>query len=136
ELYATVAPVAVRLDPRARAQLRMRLEVLVIRERTIALKQAEAARIVHLHPARADRRRVVERTPQPLAGVETQQQPVRVVHLRTKIVEMPARVLAEEEHARQRRDAELADRAPREKMRFDVDHGARPRPDVEPVRSG
>jgi hypothetical protein len=65
-----------------------------------------------------------------------EEQAVGVVHLRPEVVEAPGRVLAEEEHARQRGEPELRDRPPREEPRLHLDPRLDPREHVEPVGPG
>src|SRR3981081_2109109 len=66
ELDATLAPVAQRLDPIARAQVKIRLDVLVMSRIAIALHQAEAAGMLVHEPIDAQRVRIHQRTPGPL----------------------------------------------------------------------
>ena len=122
QLHRAVAPVALRADPDAGAEVGARLQVLVVLEVAVALEQAETARVVHLQRVHLQRVRVVERPPQPLTRIEVQQQPVRVVHLGTEVDGRLQGVLAVEEHAGERRDAQHRDRAPQKHTRLHMHH--------------
>ena len=123
QLDAAAAPVALRLDPRRSAACSAtRLEVLVVVEVAVALEQAEARRVRRLEgrsPGGARGLSSGRQSHSPVARLE--QQAVGVVHLGTEVVEVPLRVLAVEEHARERRDAELLDVVAQEEPRLDVD---------------
>src|SRR5262249_41913903 len=108
-------------DPRAWASLGLRLEVLIAVEAPVALGETEAHRTLRAKLAHAQRLRVVERPPQPFAALEVDEEPVGIVHLGAEVVEPARRVLAAEEHARQRCDAELLDGLAQEELAFDLD---------------
>jgi hypothetical protein len=105
-------------------------------EVAVALEEAEAARVVHLEAAHAERLRVVEGAPQPLAGREAEEDAVGVVHLGPPVVEPPRRVLAVVEHGGERADAELVDLATEEEAHLDLHGRLLPRRDDEPIGAG
>ena len=59
--------------------------VEIVVEHAVALQQAEAARIVVGEGRDHDARRIVERTPEPLAGAGPHRQPVGIVHFGTPV---------------------------------------------------
>ena len=84
-----------------------------MQEIAVALDQAEPARVLVAEGGDAQILRVEQRTPDPLALPGLHLETVAVVDLRPEIVEAAPPVLPEEEHAGQRRHAELADVAAR-----------------------
>src|SRR5947209_9413886 len=105
-------------------------------EVAIALQKAEPAGLLHPEVAHVQRAAVVERTPQPLAAREAEQEPVGIVHLGAKVVEGPIGVLAVEEHAGERRDPELAHLPPQEETAVDVDRRLLARAEHEAIGAG
>jgi hypothetical protein len=77
--------------------------VLIRGEIPLALEQAVALDVRRVENLVARRRRVVERPPENLAVAHVDEQAVAVVNLRAVVVKFAFRVLAEPEHARQRR---------------------------------
>src|SRR3546814_9317262 len=65
ELHRAAAPLADRLDPDGGALLVLH-PVLIVVEAAVALRQAEAARVLVREAGEADTRRVVEGAPDPL----------------------------------------------------------------------
>src|SRR5205823_11815878 len=102
-------------------------------EVAIALQKAEPAGLLHPEVADVQRAAVVERTPQPFAAREAEQEPVGVVHLGAEVVEGPVGVLAVEEHAGERRDAELAHLLAQEETALDLDRRLLARADHEAI---
>ncbi len=94
-----------------------RLEILVVVEIAVALQQAEAARVGHLEAAGLMRRGLSSgrHSHSPLSKCSSR--PSESCTSGRKSSKRSRRVLAEEEHAGQRRDAELSDGAAREQPR-------------------
>src|SRR3546814_5345946 len=73
-----------RLDPDGGALLVLH-PVLIVVEAAVALRQAEAARVLVREAGEADTRRVAEGAPDPLARTGPHRQPVGIVHLRPPV---------------------------------------------------
>src|SRR5207245_11532775 len=114
QVHPAGAPLALRLDPRARPQLVARFEVLVMAEIAVALHQAEAPRAGGGEGAEQRPPRIDEGPPQPLAAAGVQRETVGAVHLGAIVFALRALVLAEGEHAGERRAAERGDLPPPE----------------------
>ena len=115
--------------------LEQRLRVFVVRGLAIALHQPEAVRIGRAERGDEQPARIDERTPDPFAGAGVDRQAVRIVDLGPVVVATRL-VLAEREHAGQRRDAELGDRLARKDSCGHLHHGVDARRDHEPVGAG
>ena len=122
QLHPPGAPLALRLDPRARPQLVARFEVLVMAEVAVALHQAEAPRAGGGEGAEQRPPRVDEGPPQPLAAAGMQRETIGIVHLGAIVLALRALVLAEGEHAGERRDAELAELLAQVEPGFHLEH--------------
>ncbi|MDT4845631.1 hypothetical protein FQZ97_796240 [compost metagenome] len=110
QLHAALAPVAQRLDPGARAAFVARFHVFIAGEAAVALHEAEAAWVLHGERADRDGLRPLQRAPQPFAFAGEHHQTVGVVHLGAEVASHGL-VLAGEEHAGERRDAQGVHRA-------------------------
>ena len=87
----------------------MGLEILVVVEVAVALHQAEAARVGQREAGHQQAPGVDQRAPEPFAGAREDRQPVGIVHLGTVVLARRTLVLAEVEHAGQRRQPEPGD---------------------------
>src|SRR6266404_9062765 len=134
ELYGAVAEAAPRRDPHARTQIGAGFEVLVVAEVAVTLDQAEPLWVQRLERVHAERLRVVERPPQPLA-LEVDLQAVGVVDLGPEVGKRPDRVLAEVEHAGERRDPELLHGFAQEQPALDRDDRLLAGRDDEAIRA-
>ena len=121
ELDVSRSPLRARLDPERRPPIVLRLGVLEVGELPLALQQAEALRAVVEKGRCPQRARIRERAPQTLAAAVDDLQTVGIVHGVAIIVEACAVRLIEQEHRRQRRDAERRELDAREQCRLHVD---------------
>ncbi|MNE33486.1 hypothetical protein D3C80_1271570 [compost metagenome] len=131
-----LAPVALRLHPGARAQLVAVVEVFVAGEFATALEQAEALRILHAVGADREVFRVVQRTPDPLAVAGMDLQAGGVMQLGAEVVLLGRLVGTEQEHAGERRQAQLAHAVAQIDTRLHVDHGLDARTHDEAIGTG
>src|SRR5688572_33334221 len=96
------------------------------------LFRSEAARAIHRERGGQGLPRIEQRTPQPLAVAGRDQQAVGIVHFGPEVRAMRL-VLAEEEHAGERRDPERCVSRTQEDAPAHVHHGLGPGMDVDVV---
>ena len=108
QLDAAFAPVALRLDPAARAQIVTVVEIPVLTKLAAALQQTEAFRVLYGKGRDSQMARIVQRTPDPLAIAGMDRQTVGIMQRRTIVHYRRRLIRPVKEHTGQRRDAQLA----------------------------
>ena len=136
QLHHPFAPVADWLYQSARAILVVRLQVLIAAEVPIALEETEGPGILDLEVAHPQPDGIDQRAPDPLAQTGFHQQAVGVVDLGSEVVHEAVGILAVEEHAGQRGQAELLDAFAEKESRFHVEDGLAAGLDDEAVGTG
>lgn len=136
QFHGALAPVALRLDPGTRTQVVAVIQVFVAGELAAALEQAEAFRVLHAEGAHRQVLRIVQRTPQPLAVAGMDLQAAGVMQLGPEVVLLGRLVGAEQVHAGQRRQAQLADLVAEEHAGLDIHHRILARTQHEAVGAG
>src|SRR5689334_14325399 len=105
-------------------------------EPALTLHEAEADRIAQCKRRDEESLGIRQRTPDPLVRARVDRQAVRVMDLWSVVVATRPLVGAEEEHARQRRQTELAAALAHEEPRVDVERRRDAGLQNEPVRAG
>ena len=131
-----IAPVADGFDPQTWPCFKMRFQVLVGVEITLALQQAEAARVVIVKAAHLKIGRIGEHAPQRLAAAIAHEQTVGIVHRGPKVVDTGSVVRIEEKHAGHRRDAGFRNIDTRVHRHLDIVDRDLTRPDRNPIGRG
>ncbi len=135
-MHLALAPIALGLDPGARAQVVTVVEVFEAAELATALEQAEALGILDREGAHREVLGIVQRTPDPFAVAGMDRQAVGIVQFRA-VVELRRRLVgAEQVHAGQRRQADAADGIAQIDPRLHVDHRVVARTQDEAVGAG
>ena len=130
------APVALRFDPGAWALMVVVVQVFVVAEVATTLQQAKATRVFNREVAHRQVFRVVQRAPDPLAVAGMNRQARAIVQLATVVEDFGRLVGAEQVHAGQRSDAQLAHFVTQEHLRLDVHHRVHARAQGKAVSTG
>ncbi|CRM90265.1 hypothetical protein [Pseudomonas sp. 22 E 5] len=136
QVDGTLAPVAFRLDPGAWTLVVVVVQVFVVAEVAATLQQAETARVFHAEIAHRQVFRVVQRAPDPLAVAGMNRQATGVMQLATVVEHLGRLVRAEQEHAGQRGNAQLADLVAQEHLGFDIDNRVGTRAQDQAISAG
>src|SRR5215831_17071876 len=120
EHHGTLVPRGLGLDPHTGPLVVEHPVVLVLCELTLALHQSEATRCIVEETVDAYARRVHQRAPDPFPGTVADLQSVGVMNLRPPVIVDAPVVLAAQEHAGGRRNADALDLTAGIESRIDI----------------
>src|ERR1700744_5902984 len=109
-MQTALTPVATRFNPYAGREMIQVEHVLIGGEIALALQQTKTMDVRRLENLMPHCRRIIQWPPENFTVAHLHQQAVGVMDFSTIIIRLMFRVLAEPEHARQRREAHGVDR--------------------------